>query len=596
LNRHREHLAICFALCIVTVVVFWRVQGYDFVVYDDRAYVADNPYVNTGLTTANATRAFMSSYNSSWVPLPIISHLVDVELYGLNAGGHHTTNLILHLINVCLLYLLLIRITGAQGRSAIVAALFAIHPMHVEPVIWISSRKDVLSMVFMLACLHAYVAHVRQGKRIYYALHLAFFALSLLSKPIMVTLPVLLLLLDFWPLARIESFKDFAKRILEKWLHGVLTVLCIVVTLMVVEASGSLRSLDESSFAARLITVPYAYLLYVAKTFWPVNLTIIYESPAAGRPLWQGLCAFLILALITYLIWRRRRALPHALMGWGWFFASLLPVVGLVSYGDHFFAERYTYLAHIGLFIFIVWEAGRWFDRLALPPKAVAVVCAVVIVLCASWSWIQVGHWRDSVSLFEHAVRVHPEIGLAQLNLGTSYARQNNHQKAVEHYEEAVRCRPRFAEAYNNLCYSLLVLGQPEKAVDYGAEAIRIVPDYTNALFNRGKALMTLRRYSEAADHFLVIQSIDPDHADGLNLLGVAQAQQGQFGDAVATFQHVTRLQPNNAQAHANLGRAHAQNGDAVNARAAYRQALMIDPSSASALKGLADLGETPTP
>lgn len=579
-------------LVALTGIVFGRAQSFDFVVYDDIAYVTDNDDVENGLTVNGIAKAFTTNYNSSWLPMPMISHMTDITLYGFNAGGHHTTNILLHLCNVLMLYALLFRTTGAAGKSAIVAALFALHPMHVEPVVWISGRKDVVSMFFMLATFHAYVSYTKNGGRGMYALHIALYVLALMSKAIVVTMPALLFALDVWPLARVSSWREAFKRALEKWPHAVLAVARAGVTVFVVDAGGSLRSLDQLSLAERLMNIPYVYAMYIVKTFHAVDLTIIYERDTLAMPLWQTILAGAAMTVLTVVLLRYWKTAPYGIAGWIWFLASLFPVSGIVSYGDHFFADRYTYLAHIGLFIIFVWQIDRWLRPLSIARPLAMGVSAAVVVLCAVLSWNQVSHWRNSITLFEHAVRVNPSGSLSHLNLGYSYARNRMHDKAIQHYSIAIQHRPALAEAFNNLSFSYYQSGEHAQSVAAAEQAITLIPDYTNAYFNLGRAQMAVGQFEEAANSFARVLLDYPDNPDALNGLGVCLAQLQQYEKAAEAFARVVILLPWSAQGHANLGRAYADMGDADRARAAYKRALALDPDLESAQRGIAAIDD----
>lgn len=590
---------VCITVAIVSVLVFWRVRSFDFVVYDDFAYVVDNPHVNTGLRWENVRGAFFNLYVSSWFPLAIVSHLLDVELYGLNAGGHHATSLLLHLANTALLFTLLVRMTGARWPSVFVAALFALHPLHVEPVAWISARKDVLSAFFLLLTLLAYASygtyrtHGANGGRFprgRYFLVAACFVLAMLAKSVVVTLPVLLLLLDYWPLRR--GGRGVRALVLEKVPLLVLAAPVAVLSVLTQRAGGALRSLEHSPLHVRVENAAVVYLNYLEQTVWPVDLTVMYPNPGYLVPATRLIVALVVLAVVSLAAVRFRRRAPYLFTGWFWYLIALSPVIGIFQIGDHVQADRYTYVPLIGVFIAAAWGGAALIQRWSLMRWVIAPGALAVIALCAALSSKQAGHWRDSVTLFRRAVEIYPHNALAWNNLGVAYSRLGDFEEAARAYRRAVRYSPPMIEAFNNYGHALIQLGRYEPAVDVLAEAVYYDREYANAIFNRGVALAALGRHDEAAAHFERVTRLEPARAEAWNRLGIALAQSGEYEEAAEVFRKLIELAPGSPEGHANLGMVLLDLDRPEDARPAFERALAIDPSNAVALEGMRRLAD----
>ncbi len=623
---------ICGALVLVTVAVYWRVGGFAFLNFDDPDYVTNNRNVTAGLTANGVIWAFTHAYASNWHPLTWISHMLDCQLFGSHSGGPHLVNLAFHTANAVILFLLLHQLTNAPWRSAVVAGFFALHPLHVESVAWISERKDVLSTFFGLLSLLAYSRWVRDRERSTgterpprgrWWTALLLFALGLLAKPMLVTLPFVLLLLDLWPLQRIENagwktfFRpSFLRLILEKWPWFALSALSCAATLYAQKAGGAVVALERFPFFWRGVNAIEAWFGYLEKTFWPTRLAVFYPLEHL-RPVLPFILAGSCLMAISILAVATLRRHPSFGMGWLWFVGTLVPVIGLVQVGAQAMADRYTYLPLIGVFIAVVWGvadllAGRRFAGLAATALA-----GLPLFLCAVLTATQVSVWKSSITLFEHALKTTHENAIAHNNFGNALAASGRNQEALPHflkavsldplnplfhndlgstlaalgrndealaqYAEAVRLQPRDAVFQNNLGAALGRAGRIEAAMERYREAIRLRPDYAEAHNNLGEALTTQRQLAEAEIELNRALTIIPEYAEAHNNLGRTLALEGKLSEAVAQYQEALRLKPNQPVVHFNLGLSLWRLGRMGEAGEHLSEAVRLDPRSAEA-------------
>lgn len=603
-------VAIGLMLVCVTVAVFWPVVGFDFFNYDDPAYFSENYRVLQGLTLDNILWAFRTTDVSSWYPLTWLSFMLDVSLFGKGPAGPHLVNLILHTINTLLVFLLLRRMTGSAWRSALVAGLFAIHPLHVESVAWIAERKDVLSTFFGLLSLifyaryaetlnrkaveplnrrHDSTIHRLNGSTINYCLAFLFFALGLLSKPMLVTLPFVLLLLDYWPLCRISDF-GFRISDLKRWItrHSSLLLekvpflslgmLAGLVTLLVHQKTGAVTSLAEFPFGLRVQNAFVAYARYLGKTFWPVNLAVPYPHP--GRwPLWLVVLGILLvvgLSAVAILIGRRYR---YVFTGWFWFFGMLLPVIGIIQWGSHSLGDRFTYVPLIGLFVALVWGAAEVWRRWNLPTAGAWAAAAVILVACAWRTTNQLWLWQDSETLFRHAIAVTENNEVALSNLGVCLAARGKTDEAISFYQRALALNPLSGETLGNLAVALTEKGRHAEAFAYYRAAIEQMPRKALLHLNYGNVLLDMDRVSEAVEAFSEAVRCEPDNPRAHNDLGRALALQGRFEEAVRCYASALKLNPKYAEAHHNWGLALAEQGRMAEAVEHYQAALRLDPN-----------------
>lgn len=476
-------LILCLALTAATLAVFGQVRDHDFITYDDCEYVVQNPHVRPGLTLDGLAWALTSTRASNWHPLSWLSHMTDCDLYGLNPSGHHLNSLLFHAANTLLLLLLLKRMTGALWRSFLVAALFALHPLHVESVAWVAERKDVLSALFWMLTLLAYAGYSKRPGIRRYLLALAFFGLGLMAKPMLVTLPFVMLLLDYWPLRRLKWERaPTGLLLMEKIPFFLLSAATSVVTFMVQQKWGAV--VQEIPLGIRFANALCSYGVYLAKVFWPISLAFHYPHPLGSIPAWQVAGSGVFLVCMTYLSFRFSSRLPYLTVGWLWYLGTLIPVIGIIQVGSHAMADRYTYIPLIGPFIALSWGTAditsRW-------PRVKGPSVALWICLLVSFgigSWVQAETWKDSMTLYRHAIRVTAGNLTAHQNLGNVLAREGRLNEAAEHIREVLRLRPGHAPAHNNLANVLVKQGRIDEGIAHYREALRIRPDFPEARFN----------------------------------------------------------------------------------------------------------------
>ena len=617
-GMRREYL-IYLLLGLVTLAVYWPVMRAEFINYDDAHYIVENANIQSGVTGKAVEWAFTTGYASNWHPVTWISHMIDCRLYGLNAGRHHLTNLLFHIANTLLLFGLLRLMTGAVWRSAIVAALFAWHPTHVESVAWVAERKDVLSTFFLMLTLLAYVRYAKgfkdQGSRfkLYYGLALFFFALGLMSKPMLVTLPFVMLLLDFWPLRRIYDLRStiyepkdaprpqdslpLKKLIWEKIPFFVLAVASSVVTFEVQKAGGAMRAMSHLSGDAQIANALVAYVRYLGKVFWPVDLAVFYPYRESMAD-WQVLGALLVLIAVTVWVFRSWRRRPYLLVGWLWFVGTLVPVIGLVQVGEASMADRYLYIPALGIFIAAVWGvadlASGW--GAAVRNGVGGAMSVLTLASCIALTVIQIGYWHDSVTLFQHVLDVTPKdnrvgeynMDVAEYNLGQGLAIRGKVIDATAHFERAIQFNPNDYKAHNNLGLCLATQGKYVEATNHYATALLLDPDNADAHFNFGLALEALGDVRGAIAQEAESARLDPDQPDTHYDLGLFLAQAGRLEDAKKELLEALRLKPNYPEAHAKLGMAFGQLGEPGSAIKQYEQALQLNPNLIEPLNNLA--------
>ncbi len=594
--RYRTALVVA-ALVAITLLVYLPVSHYDFVRLDDPDYVTANPPVVGGLTWAGVAWAFTTGHAGNWHPITWLSHMADVQLFDLNAGAHHVTNLVLHVANALLLFGLLRRMTGAVGRSAAVAALFAVHPLHVESVAWVAERKDVLSTFFWMLTLWAYVAYVRRPRWTRYLAAIAFFVLGLMSKPMLVTLPFALLLLDVWPLARAPrreptpgaeavSPRDelaapgspphtvtWPRLVLEKIPFFLLAAASSALTFVVQQRGHAVGGLDAFPLGLRVGNALVSYVAYIREVLWPVNLTVLYAFPGTLST-WTVAGSGLVLALLTAGVAYLSRRRPYFAVGWLWYLGTLVPVIGLVQVGVQARADRYTYVPAVGLFIIAAWGMAdvlpRWGARRYVLPSA----AALVIVGCAAVARGQVAVWENSVTLWSHVVRI-------------ARAENANRGTAASRAELPDQARLGEALADLNLGLALADADRLSEAIDSLSEAVRLEPDYARAHADLGLALARANRDDEAIAQYSEALRLQPDMADVHNNLGVQLAQHGRVEEARRHFEEAVRLDPGFELAQVNLGLALARTGRREEAIVVLQQVLRTNPNNESARRAL---------
>jgi len=510
-------------LCLLTAAVFAPVLGYGFLHFDDGIYVTANRAVKAGVTWAGVRWAFSSVHHSNWTPLTWLSHMLDVELFGLAPAGHHLVNVVLHIANTVLLFALLRRMTGALRRSALVAALFAVHPLHVESVAWIAARKDLLSTLFGLLALWWYAGFAALGRRRDYGLSLLFAALSLLAKQMLVTLPLLLLLLDWWPLRRLapdrppgprrrdrRSAPSVADLVVEKAPFFALSFAASAVAFLAQRQGGSVADLEMLSLWRRIDNAVVSWVVYVEQTVLPVGLCAFYPFPRAPHPGWLfGASLLGLIAVSVVAVWTLRRH-RYLAVGWLWFLVTLAPVIGLIQIGNQALADRYTYVPLIGLFIMVSFGAADLLDRWRAPDRAFAMLCLALPCALAVPASLQVRTWKDDRVVFERALAVTEGSFTAHNNLGNVLQEQGEYEAAVRHLEAALRLRPASPKVHNNLANVYLDLGRREDALRHLELALRLAPDAYQVHYNLARVLERLGRTGEAITHYRRAAELQP--------------------------------------------------------------------------------------
>lgn len=582
--------AVCLVLAAIAVVVYWPVRNYPFTGWDDPGYVTDNPRVTAGLTLDGVRWALTSGYFANWHPLTWMSHMLDVQLFGLSAGAHHLVNLLLHVADTLLLFGVLARTTGAAGRSAVVAALFAVHPMHVESVAWVAERKDVLSTFFWMLTLWAYTAYVRRPDWRRYAVVALCFALGLMAKPMLVTLPCVLLLLDVWPLRRVvigESARAaWVRLVLEKVALFALAAASSVITYVVQRTAGAMETLNRLPLSIRLANAILAYWSYIRKLVWPTRLALLYPYP---RSIYIGTVALALVALIVISIGVARvaKSRPWLLVGWLWFLGTLVPVIGIVQVGKQPMADRYTYVPSIGLFVMVVWGAADLLERIREPRGLSPALATALVATLAVAARAQVDRWHSGVELWTHTLAVTDDNYLAENNLGWDLARENRAADAIPHYEHAIQISPGFTGAHTNLALALVAVGRNADAVAQYEEALRIEPKNYLILGSLGFALSNLNRPDDAISRFKQALELKPDYVEALNAMGLAFARKGNTDSAIVQYRAAIRYMPKFAEAHNNLGAALASQGKLEEAIGHFSEAIRQKPALADAHNNL---------
>jgi tetratricopeptide (TPR) repeat protein len=584
---------VCIVLAVVTAFAYHGVRAADFVTFDDLSYVLENKQVQQGVNLQSVEWAFTSFYASNWHPLTWISHMIDWNLYGDTPAGHHITNLCLHAANAILLFLLLLYMTGYAGRSAIVAFLFALHPAHVESVAWISERKDVLCAFFFLATLLAYAWYVRRPSWKRFAWVIFGFACAIMSKPMAVTLPLVLLLLDYWPLRRITFSTEarahwlpsLGKLCLEKWLLFLMAAISSVLTFFAQRAGGMVIELHTLPLWERLSNAAISYWRYVRLLLWPNPLRAYYYYDANSIMILAAVLSCIALILVTILCWRIRKERPYCLIGWLWFLGTLAPVIGIVQVADQAMAERYSYIPSIGLFAAIVWLVA---DAVAKSPKIKAATLLLAVAVLAAYAAktdAQVKVWKDSVTLFRHALAIDPRGGPPNLGLAMAYARLGNIAEAEEYYEHALTYYPSWPLALSESAYCMMRLNDPRNLPLAGQRlerALSITPDDPGVQTNMALWYSMMGRPKDSETYSRKAVAGMPNSMQARLYLADALQAQGKFDEAVQENRQVLRMNPDLYDAHNNLGFIFDRQGLEQDALKEFRLSLAINPDQAA--------------
>ena len=566
--------------------------------YDDQDYVYGNPYVLEGLSLNGVMWAFSDAYSSNWHPITWLSHMLDVDLYGIQPGLHHITNLILHVINSILLFLLIRKMTGALWRSAFVAALFALHPLHVESVAWISERKDVLSAFFWMLTVYSYVQYTRAPNIKNYLPVLLFFILGLMAKPMVVTLPIVLLLLDYYPLKRwdldghirLNSVPTRNKSTVmislfsEKLPLFFLSSLSAFITLYVQKADGALKSLDVFPFSTRLANACVSYVKYIQQTIFPFDMAVFYPYPKL-IPVWKVIGSCLFLLSIFYLVIKKRKDHPYLLVGWLWYVTTLLPVIGILQVGMQARADRYMYIPSVGLFLMVAWLLFDCKKKWRYRNSGILILSIVVLSVFGGITWRQAQNWANSVKLFEHALAVTNNNYVAHYKLGEAMLEKGDLNETIKHFEASALIHPRI-ETYNQLVRVLIKKGEMAAARRYFSNSLDMWPQTESPYNNMGLAFMQHGHFSDAIE--ILIKGIEkfPSSARIHNSLGTVLAVHGDLEKALKYYKRAEHLYPSE-NINNNIGLAYIRQGKIEEAIAHFQKALQINPKYEKALFNL---------
>lgn len=589
---------ICFLLVISILVVYWPVRHFDFVNYDDNVYVTQNPIIQKGLSFEGIVVAFTTQHATYWIPLTWLSYMLDIELFGVNPGALHVTNLILHILNTLLVFSVFRKMTGEQWKSAAVALLFGFHPLHVESVAWVTERKDVLSTVFLLMALWAYIRYVEHPSLGRYVLIFSFFLMGIMAKPMIVTFPFVLLLLDYWPLGRLqlhnfvddsdakESGSGIISMIKEKIPLFTITLAASILTFWLKKSGSAVRPSALYPLTLRIANALVSYVMYIGKMVWPFELAIPYPYPMqiAG---WKVASAFLLLVALTTVSIKSIRKYPFIAVGWFWYLGTMVPVIGFIQSGDQSMADRFTYIPLIGLYMMLIWGGSKLAEGMRLKKIWLLVITSGIFLCVMVTTRSQLRYWENSTTLFTHAIEVTENNYVAHHNLGVALAEDNRMEDAIQHYLEALRINPSHLRTRINLGAAMMKQGRVMDAISQYREVLQSMPQSVGAHYNMGIALVTLSRFDEAIYHYSEALKFNPDDADIHNNLGNVLMQQGRLDQAILHYREAFRIDPDNPYRKNNLGTALMNVGNIEGAELLFLEALKIKPDFADAQNNL---------
>ena len=586
INRYR--LLLCLSLVIVTLAVYWQVRNHGFVSFDDGIYVYNNLKVKAGLTYNSIAWAFSFTDIAYWHPLTWLSHMLDCQLYGLNPGMHHTTNLILHILNSLLLFLVFKQMTGALWRSAFVAALFALHPINVESVAWVAERKNVLSTFFWMLTMLAYTNYSRRKGLWRYLLTLFMFLLGLMCKPMLVTLPFVLLLLDYWPLQRFTFTNLWEARtvfrlVIEKVPLVFLSILSFFISTLSLQSHKIIVSVEFIPFMLRIENALISYVKYLGKIVWPQNLTFFYPYPKM-IPSWHAIFAGLFLICMTIVVIRAVNKRPYLGVGWFWYIITLIPVSGLIQAGLWpAMADRWAYVPLIGIYIIIAWGISDLLIKWRFK-KNIAAICGIAyILILVLLTWLQVGYWQNSFSLNKHALDIDQSNAVAHYNLGTALAKDNRPDEAISHFLSTLKIFPNHKKACYNLGLAMISNSKYEEAIYYFLKYLKLCPDDVKGYQRIGLAYSYQGKINDSKKYYYKALDIDPELEEANFGLGVIYASQKNYEDAINHYSEALRIKPEHINAHINLGNILFNKGETNKAIIHYIEVLRIDPTNVTA-------------
>jgi tetratricopeptide (TPR) repeat protein len=606
-SPNQNRWVVAGTVSIFLAVIIWIALGqavrHEFVGYDDYDYVVENPKVTNGLTLDGIQWALTHVHAFNWHPLTTISHMLDCQLFGLQPWGHHLTNILLHAVAAILLFLALRELTGSLWPSLLVAAVFAVHPLRVESVAWVSERKDVLSGVFFMLILWAYARYARgYGARSFrYIAVVVLFALGLMCKPTLVTVPFVLLLLDYWPLRRGEppsslgrgiARNTWPQLIVEKLPLFVLSAASCVATLLAQNPALDFDASLKPPLGERVGNALISYVAYVGQMIWPARLAVLYPYPEGNLKVPQVILALLLLLTISVAFFLWRKKYPFLLIGWLWYLGMLVPMIGIIQVGSQVRADRYTYLPQIGLYLLVVWSATELFHRWRRTRNILVITAVLIIIALTTRSYLQISYWRDTETLWKHTIASTSNNYIAHNNLADTLSQSGRFAEAIAECQKALKIKPDFAAAHNNLGVALLQNkqsadgargqdGAVDEAIEHYRKALQIKPDFTQAHSNLGDALLQKGQIDEAIAHHQKALQIDPDYAEARYNLGKALVAEGKYNDSIAAYEAAVLLRPDYYEAHHNLGCVLAAIGKNDEALKQFNEALRINGNSA---------------
>jgi protein O-mannosyl-transferase len=585
-------LVIILVLIVVTFAIYGQVIRHQFINLDDASYITENSMVTHGLSPKSIAWAFTTFYASNWHPLTWISHMIDCQLFGLNAGGHLLVNSLIHSVNAALVFWFLLRATGARWPSAVVATLFALHPLHVESVAWAAERKDTLSTLFGLLSLIAYVRYAKSLSWKDYALVAGALALGLMAKPMLVTWPLVMLLLDYWPLERFEKsevksqWSTVRDLVIEKIPLFIIVAVSCAVTYAAQSHGGAVRTFVESPIWLRLPNAAIAYAKYVWLTLWPHNLALFY--PYTDINGWNFINAAIVLIAITAFCLSQKKQRPCLIVGWLWFLGTLVPVIGIVQVGGQAMADRYHYIPSIGLFTAVVFGLLDVVTQTRNVLKIALTFTIAVLAILAILTFRQIQLWRNTFTLFEHTLRIAPTKNLPiEYNLGLAFGEIGEYDEAAAHFEKALAIDQNFPLALLTMGVTRAKQGRTTEAIDFYQRAIRVKPNLQQAHAGLGLALIRQRKVQEAAKELREAARLDPTDSETRTNLALVLAELGQISEAIEAAQEAVRLTPNNAEAHNNLGIILFGTGKTRESIPEFEAALRLNPTLETASKNL---------
>jgi protein O-mannosyl-transferase len=599
----RTKIVISIFLAVATFCVYSQIQDHEFINYDDDLYITKNLTVQAGLTAESIIRVFTKTHFGLWIPITSLSYMVDYEIYGLNPKGYLLTNLFFHIANSLLLFLVLFRMTGAIWPSAFVAAMFAFHPLNVESVAWVSDRKNVLSTFFWLLTMWAYLRYAEKPAVKRYSLVILFFTLGLMSKPMLVTLPFVLLLLDYWPLRRLKFEQERgANEILEKKIakgSGIfrpvfekvplflLTIGSSIVTVTANNIGSGVKSFEALSLQARLTNAMVSYLEYLGKMLWPSKLALLYPHPGNALPVWQGILCGIALVGITIISIKLIRKAPYVAVGWFWYLGTLVPVIGILHVGAQLTADRFTYIPLIGIFIIIAWGVPELIPKWRYKEKVLSISTGIIILALLITTWKQTSHWKNSITIYKHTIRVtdtkYPDLAVVYNNLGIPLFAERKIEEAISNFKIAIKLRPNDTNAHYNLGVALAANQKIEEAISHYKMDIKINPNHTKAHHNLGIALFDSHKIEEAVAHFKIAIKLDPNNAMAHYNLGIALFDNRKIEEAISHYKRAIKINPSFTKAHYNLGKILFNNQKIEKAISHFKMAIKLNPSHAKA-------------